>query len=219
MKYSKGAAGRSSMVFEMRMGMVNRGAFLGWLSQYPDEAEILLPPLLALEMIDMHERTDGTIVCTVALNCNLQSKTIEQVLAIRKRQCEELVNVVERGIERDLQVARPASINESWLRGLQAEAQQKAGAITDESSEAYNDNARFTEEVTETVRLVPLQFEKWNVCIGITVDCVAGIPAHHVAILAGPYTVSGSAPFANNRPHFENGFGRWNPAKNNHPIR
>jgi hypothetical protein len=33
----------------MLMGMVNRGAFLGWLSQYPDEAEILVPPLTGLE--------------------------------------------------------------------------------------------------------------------------------------------------------------------------
>ena len=27
----------------MRMGMVNRGAFLGWLSQFPNEREILIP--------------------------------------------------------------------------------------------------------------------------------------------------------------------------------
>lgn len=40
-EYAKGPANQSSLIFEMRQGMVNRGAFLGWLSQYPHEAEIL----------------------------------------------------------------------------------------------------------------------------------------------------------------------------------
>ena len=50
-KYSRGAADKSSMVFEMRQGMVSRGAYIGWLSQYPGEKEILIPPLLAIELV------------------------------------------------------------------------------------------------------------------------------------------------------------------------
>ena len=34
------------------MGMIDRGAALDWLSQYPDECEILLPPLTAIEMLE-----------------------------------------------------------------------------------------------------------------------------------------------------------------------
>jgi hypothetical protein len=48
-KYSKGDSNAPSLILEMQMGMVNRGAFLGWISQYPDEAgssasSILLHP-------------------------------------------------------------------------------------------------------------------------------------------------------------------------------
>ena len=47
---SKGASDRPSIIFDMKMGMVNRGAFLGWLSYYPHEREILIPPLTGLEV-------------------------------------------------------------------------------------------------------------------------------------------------------------------------
>ena len=36
------ATGKASTLFEMRMGMVDRGADIGWLSQYPHEREILV---------------------------------------------------------------------------------------------------------------------------------------------------------------------------------
>ena len=49
-QYSKGASDRPSIIFDMKMGMVNRGAFLGWLSYYPHEREILIPPLTGLEV-------------------------------------------------------------------------------------------------------------------------------------------------------------------------
>ena len=37
------------------MGMVDRGASLDWLSQYPHEREILWPPLTALEVLEVHD--------------------------------------------------------------------------------------------------------------------------------------------------------------------
>ena len=77
-QYSRGAKSKSSLIYEMRMGMISRGASRGWLSQYPEEAEILIPPLLAIELEEMHETADGTLVCKMGLNCNLQSKTIEE---------------------------------------------------------------------------------------------------------------------------------------------
>ena len=36
---------------DWQMGMVDRGAQLDWLSQYPDEKEILLPPLTGLFIV------------------------------------------------------------------------------------------------------------------------------------------------------------------------
>lgn len=43
MRYA--GSGKVGMVFEIQMGMVDRGAELKWLSQYPGEAEICFAPL------------------------------------------------------------------------------------------------------------------------------------------------------------------------------
>ena len=45
------ADGNASTLFEMQMGLVDRGAELSWLSQYPHEREILFPPLTGIEMV------------------------------------------------------------------------------------------------------------------------------------------------------------------------
>ena len=47
---SRGPHGRDCLLFEMEMSLSNRGGFIGWLSQYPHEGEILLGPLTALEV-------------------------------------------------------------------------------------------------------------------------------------------------------------------------
>ena len=56
----------------------------------PGEREILLPPLTGLEMQSFTKLRDGTLLYTMDLNTNLQSKTIEEVLAVRKKPCVEL---------------------------------------------------------------------------------------------------------------------------------
>jgi len=49
--------GSAGVVFEIQMGMVDRGAELEWLSQYPHEKEILFGPLTGLEVLSV--RVDG----------------------------------------------------------------------------------------------------------------------------------------------------------------
>ena len=46
-----GKQGEAMTIFEMQMGMVDRGADLTWLSQYPHEREVLLPPLTGIEAL------------------------------------------------------------------------------------------------------------------------------------------------------------------------
>jgi hypothetical protein len=101
--YSKGPMDRPSVIMEMKMGMVNRGAFLGWLSQYPHEQEILLPPLSGLEVLDHHQHHDAdgktTLVYRMGLNINQRGMTIEQVLEVRKKQCLETADLVRKDFE------------------------------------------------------------------------------------------------------------------------
>ena len=52
--------GAAKVLFEIRQGIVARGASVSWLSQYPAEAEILFPPLTALEMNG--SRVDGAVI-------------------------------------------------------------------------------------------------------------------------------------------------------------
>ena len=55
--------GREAYLFECTTGMVTRGASLAWLSFYPEEEEVLLPPCTAMEVIaPLHTDADN---CTV----------------------------------------------------------------------------------------------------------------------------------------------------------
>lgn len=78
------AQGRCSNLFEMEQGMVDRGADISWLSQYPHEKEVLFPPLLGQEML--RSRVDGTtLVMQTRLSLNMLSLTLEQVVGKRRK--------------------------------------------------------------------------------------------------------------------------------------
>ena len=87
MRYA-GGPDASGICFEVQQGMVDRGADLSWLSQYPHEQEILFGPLTGLEV--QSTRVAGSIVCIqTRLSVNLASLTLEQVISKRHRMlCE-----------------------------------------------------------------------------------------------------------------------------------
>ena len=58
---SAGRAGAQCTLLEIEQGMVDRGASLSWLSQYPHEGEVAFPPLTALTASSV--RVDGPVVC------------------------------------------------------------------------------------------------------------------------------------------------------------
>ena len=88
MQYASGNEGKPALVFEMQMGMIDRGAELGWLSQYPHEAEVLFNPLTGLEV--QSTRVDGSVlVVVVKPSVNLTSMTLEQVIGKRKKLVED----------------------------------------------------------------------------------------------------------------------------------
>jgi hypothetical protein len=76
--------GDAMTLFEMNMGMIDRGAELTWFSQYPHEREVLLPPLTGIEPVQT--AVDGQKLEIFArLSLNLAAQTLEQVLSRRRR--------------------------------------------------------------------------------------------------------------------------------------
>ena len=49
--YAAGDGSKMGIVLEIRQGMVNRGANISWLSQYPHEQETLFGPLTGIEVL------------------------------------------------------------------------------------------------------------------------------------------------------------------------
>ena len=94
------AAGGASTILEIQQGMVDRGADISFLSQYPHEKEILFAPLTGLEVRGV--RIDGTaLVVEVALSINLSSLTIEEVIGKRKKVLQDMMP----GLEADMRHA------------------------------------------------------------------------------------------------------------------
>jgi hypothetical protein len=81
---------------DWQMGMVDRGAQLDWLSQYPDEKEILLPPLTGMEVQADEVTAEQVRMLTMRLNINLRSTTLEQLEAARQKELGELAGMADK---------------------------------------------------------------------------------------------------------------------------
>merc|ERR1719247_2903179 len=81
-------------IFEMQMGMVDRGADLTWLSQYPHEREVLLPPLTGIEALGTDVEGSMLIIHS-RLSLNLAAHTLEQVLSRRRKMLLDMVSGIE----------------------------------------------------------------------------------------------------------------------------
>eukprot|EP00966_Prymnesium_polylepis_P019843 457517-Prymnesium_polylepis.1 len=78
----------AKVLLQIRMGMIDRGADVSCLSQFPHEREILFAPLTGLEVIAMPRDEQGVLIVELGLSCNLQNQTLEQVVG--KRQTSHL---------------------------------------------------------------------------------------------------------------------------------
>ena len=142
------------IIVEIEQGMIDRGAEIAWLSQYPHETEILFAPLAALAMtetrIDTHPLNgQHIIVCKMRVSINLTNPTIEQVVAKRRK----IVTDMGRGLLMEMRstlTKKDSAETESFLqlmRGLMGERPLKHEATW------YNDDACFQDSVNETLRL------------------------------------------------------------------
>ena len=86
------------VILEITQGLIDRGADLKWLSQYPHEAEVLFPPLTGLEFLDFRVDENGLLIWTVRPSVNLHSLTIEKVIAKMKTSHLQLLDLLTEGL-------------------------------------------------------------------------------------------------------------------------
>jgi len=93
------------------MGLVDRGADIAWLSQFPHEKEILYPPLTGLEV--RGSTVEGRIqIYNVVLSVNLSSLSLEQVVSKRRKMLLDMEPNLELELRKDLHEGGIATHND-----------------------------------------------------------------------------------------------------------
>jgi hypothetical protein len=116
---SRGGAG---IVLELQQGMVDRGAELTWLSQYPYERECLLPPLTSIEV--QSTRVDrGTLVVSCRPSVT-RHEPIEQTVGKRL----QLLREIAQGMQLEVSTAAVAASGANGSGGFSASGSGVTGA-------------------------------------------------------------------------------------------
>jgi hypothetical protein len=90
-----------STVMQAQQGMVDRGADLSWVSQYPHEKEICFAPLTSIEVLSTSVQKSALVV-SCRFNVSLVSMTIEQVLRKRHKIVEDMCSNVEKDADKTI---------------------------------------------------------------------------------------------------------------------
>ena len=112
-------------ILEIQIGQVDRGASLKWLSQYPEEDEVLFPPLSYIEIVggpcekkvQLRTGVERTVkVHTCRLNVNQRTGKLEDHEMRRKRVHISMIDNAYFEVERDLdQKCRELPVgNQKW---------------------------------------------------------------------------------------------------------
>ena len=121
--------------------MINRGcAYLGWLSQYPQEKEVTLTPLTGLEILNSGQLSDDTMVFEMGLNVNLQSLTIEQILARRQKWCLELAGSLSNELQKE---GTLTSVKEFFVKHTDVMRQRPSMWFVDDATFRFSINLSF----------------------------------------------------------------------------
>ena len=138
------ASGRTApLIFEIQQGMIDRGADISFLSQYPFEKEILFNPLTGLEV--RGSRVEGQLlIVEVKLSVNLTSLTIEQVIGKRKKVLQDMVFGLEAEVRQALRTEGLATAygTEKVLGEFRKDVEEQE---LGHPSEWYNDDERLAE--------------------------------------------------------------------------
>ena len=139
-----GSSGGPGVVFSIQQGMVDRGADIGWLSQYPHEKEILFAPLGGLEIQKLGVE-GAVLVPEVRLSINLNNATIDQVIGRRRKLLKDMGDNMGVEVRSDLGGSGFEDVSVRMLDSvLRADALAKPG-------DWYNDEQHFQSAVAEVI--------------------------------------------------------------------
>jgi hypothetical protein len=212
LRYATSGSGEPSTLMVMAMGMVDRGAQLDWLSQYPDEKEILLPPLTGIEVQTDEVTIDNIRRLTMRLNINLRSTTLEQLLAARQKELGELAAMVHKDL-------RGRRLEGDIPRRLAAARQLEREIVTNDH-DAFNDNDTFVQRTEAVLGQLPRRGDQLELLQAHSgpVFALATPPAQQQRH-AGPLLVSGSRDGSTVEFGREDGSGcRWAVAHHGSPV-
>lgn len=164
--YAQGRNTKTGIIFEMQQGMVDRGADISFLSQYPHEKEILFGPLTGVEVLD--ETDPRALLPTFSgakdrpavkarLRINLVSETIERIVS---RNLKTLRGVAESMVD---EVRLPCSavgqrkLAQVYLSGMHEVSAAYLQDMLEEQLVArdvdeYNDDETFIRATQEMIR-------------------------------------------------------------------
>merc|ERR1719183_543672 len=167
MLYAAGQEGEASTIFEMQMGMVDRGADLTWLSQYPHEKEVLLPPLTGIEALGTRVE-GGTLVVDARLSLNLLALTLDQVVSKRRKVVQDMSEQLKLGLTN--KICRSAK--QDWdaffastgktREGVEAFLSEWLRSISSREPELYNEDAMLGGAINGAVRAASC-VESWAI--------------------------------------------------------
>ncbi len=147
MAYASGAS--VGILFEIKQGMIDRGAQLGKLSQYEHEVEVLYAPLTGLEV--QGTRVEGTVLVVEAkVSINLMSLTMEKVIGKRKTMLEDMVPGLKAEVLQCLCDEGLATEDgkEMLLESIEAKLRRKGGPLS-HPPEDYNQSDDLVKDALE----------------------------------------------------------------------
>ncbi|KAL1515285.1 hypothetical protein AB1Y20_001928 [Prymnesium parvum] len=140
------SSGGSGIVFAMHQGMVDRGAELQWLSQYPDERETLFGPLTGLEVQGM--RVCGSVrIVDVRLSVNLNVATMERVVARNLTALLDIAANTRFEVREKFRSSGLSDAAEHWLASVID--RHVSGSPLNKEPEWYNEDRNFVAAVKE----------------------------------------------------------------------
>jgi ankyrin repeat protein len=171
--YSKGDG---ALVFRISVGMIDRGADLRFLSQYPGEREIVMPPRSCLEVRGephmMSTDHGDVVILDAAINCNLSCRTLEKTKAQRKDLCVSLIDTLAKEVSRDIKTQSHApefvertkrdvfwereKSGEIFLNSITDEISRMTDIYRERSTEWYHNDAHLQKAVTDALPLPSL---------------------------------------------------------------